>query len=101
MPNVRGPRGRDYDEDDFEERRKQAAVDIKEKMQGAIFKLPVGDTVFRILKTPKGPKCPSLWVEYYTHGGVGPRNRTLRCGKKVFNDQGSCWLCDEQIPKLL
>lgn len=96
------PKDVGYDDDDFEQSRKQAIKDRKEKLEKGVFKLPVGDTVFRILKTPgdKQRSSPPLYINYYVHSGVGPKKRTVRCGKDVYDDSQPCWLCDSVIAKL-
>ena len=98
------PRDVAFDEDDeIAQARKQAARDRKERLERGIFKLPAGETVFRILKTPadKQRKSPALFIKYYVHSKIGPKQRTLRCGKDRLDDSGKCWICDKMIPKLV
>lgn len=80
------------EEDDY---RTKAAVHRKEKLSKGLFKLPEGETIVRILKTPKDEErnSPSVWIEYYVHRNVGPKKLTTRCGKNVLDDSGPCWLC--------
>ena len=81
------------DEDDF---RQRAVINRKEKKESGIFKMPEGETIFRILKTPRDKErnSPSVWMEYYVHRNVGPKKLgPLRCGLNVADDSGSCWLC--------
>ena len=86
------------EEDDY---RSKAAVHRKEKLSKGLFKLGEGETIIRILKTPKDEErsSPSVWIEYYVHRNVGPKKLTTACGKKVLDDSGPCWLC--KVVKLL
>lgn len=94
MPKVAvAPKRAVEDDDDF---RQRAVVNRKEKQEGGMFKLPEGETIFRILKTPRDKQrgTPSVWMEYYVHRSVGPKKvGPLRCGLDVADDSGSCWLC--------
>ena len=94
---------RDDDEDDiFAERRKDAAREAKEKAERGLFKLPVGETWVRILRTPRDEDAgsPALFMEYFIHRNVGPKAQLKPCGKRIEDESGKCWLCDVQIPKL-
>lgn len=85
-------------DDDY---KKRAARDRKRKVEKGRFKLPEGETTFRILKTPGDDSrdSPSVYIEYLMHSEVGPDKRFIRCGKSI-DGGGKCWLCDKQIPKL-
>ncbi len=82
-----------YDEED--DYRSRAAAHRKEKLSKGLFKLPEGETIIRILKTPgdKERNSPSVWTEYYVHRNVGRRKMTLRCGIDAISETGNCWLC--------
>ena len=62
------PRDVAFDEDDeIAQARKQAARDRKERLERGIFKLPAGETVFRILKTPADKQeNPQLFLSSIT-----------------------------------
>lgn len=62
------------------------------------FKLPEGETTFRVLPNAKGI-VKKEYVEYAMHSEVGPRKSYIRCGKNI-EGAGECFLCDEVIPKL-
>ena len=80
------------------DKKEAAAQKFKERTASKRFKLPEGNTTFRVLPNAKGLDRAE-YIEYKMHSGVGARNAYLRCGKKM-NGEGECWLCDEQIPKL-
>src|ERR1700761_4318477 len=65
------------------------------------FGLVVGDNEFRIAKTPKGKKSPSVWMEVAMHSDVGSEKKYLRCGKDPETAKGNCYICDKVIPRLL
>lgn len=75
-----------------------AGLALKERSRGKRFKLPEGDTTFRVLPNAADVSAAEF-VEYGMHSEVGPRKAFLRCGKSK-SGKGSCWLCDEMIPKL-
>jgi hypothetical protein len=62
------------------------------------FKLPEGETTFRVLPNAKGA-AKKEYVEYAMHSEVGPRKSYIRCGKNI-EGEGECFICDEVIPKL-
>jgi hypothetical protein len=70
----------------------------KEKASGKSFKLPEGDTTFRVLPNANGMDKSPLY-EFMVHREVGPKGRLVRCGKSLTG-KGRCWLCDVMIPKL-
>jgi hypothetical protein len=77
----------------------QAAQEaLKRKQAKGRFKLPVGDTTFRVLPNARGSQYPDF-VEYMVHYDVGPKHQGARCGKNA-KGEGRCWLCDVVIPKL-
>lgn len=82
--------------------RKRARIAQKEKQERGRFKLPEGDTVIRILKTPEDDEngTPSGFIRYAMHSDVGPEKMFVRCGKDSLGD-GECWICDSLIPKLV
>jgi len=71
---------------------------LQERTQGKRWKLPEGETTFRVLPNAKGEKFPEFF-EYRMHGQVGPGKKYMRCGKN-FRGEGRCWLCDIVIPSL-
>lgn len=84
---------------------------VKEKQQGSRFKLSDGENCIRVLpsvimKDGKLQLGGFPYIEYFMHSNVGPDERFLRCGhphpasEYDESDIGSCWLCDEVIPKL-
>ena len=77
-----------------------AAKRLKEREQASKkrFKLPEGETTFRVLPNKAGDK-ESEYYEYAMHSNVGPRKGYIRCGKSL-KGKGECWLCDEMLPKL-
>jgi hypothetical protein len=75
-----------------------AQLALKERSRGKRFKLPEGDTTFRVLPNAADIAAPEF-VEYGMHSEVGPRKAFLRCGK-AKSGKGTCWLCDSMIPKL-
>ena len=91
---------RDWDEED--DPRARAARSRKEKTDRGRYKVTEGAHTIRILDTPRDKKrhSPSQFMEYLNHMGVGPQNRTVRCGKDFRTGDGECWICDELIPKL-
>jgi hypothetical protein len=81
--------------------KQQAKERLKDKQQsGNRFKLSEGENCIRILPAPEGAKNKAPFFEFLIHRNVGPKKRFLRCGKNI-RGEGSCWLCDKQIPKLL
>lgn len=79
--------------------RDNARQRLKDKQSKGRFKLDVGENTLRILPNARGAER-SPFFEYYIHREVGPNKRFLRCGKKVPDAVGDCWLCDRLIPKL-
>ncbi len=77
----------------------EAAKRLKERTAKKRFKFPEGETVFRVLPNVTG-QDKLEYLEYNMHSGVGPRKSYVRCGKKALGGGGSCWLCDDTIPKL-
>src|ERR1035438_10249224 len=85
------------------DRREQARRSGAERSTSSWYKLREGDNCFRILPTPESKKTAGLWLEYSVHRDVGPKKTMVRCGHPPASDdgeQGVCWLCDQQIPKL-
>lgn len=80
------------------DKKEAAAQKFKERTASKRFKLPEGDTTFRVLPNAKGLE-KAEYIEYRMHSNVGARNAYLRCGKNI-RGEGECWLCDTQIPKL-
>lgn len=70
---------------------------LKERTARKRFKLTEGTTTFRVLPNAKGVD-KAEYVDYGMHSEVGPKKAYLRCGKKK-DGSGSCFLCDEIIPK--
>ena len=66
---------------------------LKERTASKRFKLPEGETTFRVLPNKESEDEPEF-SEYGMHSNVGPQNRYLRCGKKR-SGKGDCWLCDK------
>jgi hypothetical protein len=64
---------------------------LKERTTSKRFKLPEGDTTFRVLPNAKGLD-KFAFVEYAMHSNVGARKAYLRCGDKKAGE-GNCWLC--------
>ena len=80
------------------DKKEAAALRLKERTTSKRFKLPEGTTTFRVLPNARGLE-EKEYIEYAMHSNVGARKGYLRCGKNI-RGQGTCWLCDEQIPKL-
>ena len=90
--------------------RSAARERVKEKKQGASFKLVEGTNAFRILPNKKditatgtidpkkGLQYPPF-LEFRVHRDVGPDKAFLACGHDIEGG-GSCWLCDVKIPEL-
>ena len=76
----------------------EARQRVKEKKQGASFKLVEGENTFRILPNKKGPNYPPFH-EYRVHREVGPDKEFMTCGKDIMGN-GKCWLCDVAVPNL-
>lgn len=96
MPKDAVARSRAVEVDDEDDFRKRAQINLREKKDNGLFKLPEGPTTFRILRTPSDKQrgSPSVWIEYYVHRSVGPKKKgPLRCGLNIADDSGSCWLC--------
>lgn len=75
-----------------------AARRLKDRKSGKKFKLGEGDNTLRILPNARGlDRAP--YLEIRMHYNVGPRKKSLRCGKNI-KGEGTCWLCDTQLPKL-
>lgn len=80
------------------DKKEEARRRWKERTAKKRFKLPEGDTTFRVLPNKKGLNFRE-YVEYAMHSEIGPRKSYLRCGKSA-KGEGECWLCDVVIPKL-
>jgi hypothetical protein len=80
------------------DKKEAAKAKLNERSAGKRFKLPEGDTTFRVMPNARGTE-KAEYIEYRMHSNVGARKAYLRCGKKM-SGEGECWLCDEQIPKL-
>lgn len=80
------------------DKKEAAAQRHKERTASKRFKLPEGDTTFRVLPNAKGLD-KAEYIEYAMHQNVGARKAYLRCGKNI-RGEGDCWLCDTLIPKL-
>jgi hypothetical protein len=80
------------------DKKTEAAKRLKERTAKKRFKLPEGDTTFRVLPNAKGLKNKA-YFEYGMHGEVGPRKAYIRCGRNM-KGEGECWLCDKILPKL-
>jgi hypothetical protein len=80
------------------DKRKAAQEALSRMKSKGRFKLPEGDTHFRVLPNAKGIDKADF-VEYMMHYGIGPKHQTRRCGKST-KGIGDCWLCDVAIPKL-
>ncbi len=78
--------------------KQKARERVKEKQQGATFKLTPGPNCFRVAQNSKGPNYPPF-EEIHIHRDVGPDKRVVRCGKKM-DGTGKCWLCDLKLPEL-
>jgi len=79
--------------------KQQAAQEaLKRRQSKGRFKLPEGDTTFRVLPNARGTQYPDF-VEYMKHYQVGPKHRIVRCGKNT-RGEGNCWICDVAISKL-
>jgi hypothetical protein len=72
---------------------------VKEKKQGATYKLTEGLNCFRILPNKKGLDKPP-YLEIFIHRDVGPDKGWCRCGKNI-DGTGKCWICDSRIPSLM
>jgi hypothetical protein len=105
-----------------EELRARAKRRAEQRSASIWYRLKEGDNTFRILPTPATPvpaelrepgadkakiaafkrrRTPKTFIEYRQHRDVGPHKRMVGCGKDPVTDQGSCWLCDVQLPKLI
>lgn len=80
------------------DKKELAAQKFKERTASKRFKLPEGNTTFRVLPNARGLD-KAEYIEYRMHSGVGARKSYLRCGKNI-RGEGDCWLCDTLIPKL-
>jgi hypothetical protein len=80
------------------DKKELAAKKFKERTAAKRFKLPEGDTTFRVLPNKRGLN-KAEYIEYAMHSNVGARKAYLRCGKNMAGE-GECWLCDTLIPKL-
>jgi hypothetical protein len=80
------------------DKKEAAAQKFKERTASKRFKLPEGNTTFRVLPNKRGLD-KAEYIEYAMHSNVGARKAYLRCGKNI-RGEGECWLCDELIPKL-
>jgi hypothetical protein len=80
------------------DKKEAAKQKFNERTASKRFKLPEGDTTFRVMPNARGLE-KAEYIEYRMHSNVGARKAYLRCGKKI-SGEGECWLCDEQIPKL-
>lgn len=80
------------------DKRTEAQRRLKERQAKKRFKLPEGETTFRVLPNARGMEEPEFF-EYAMHSQIGPRKAYMRCGKKS-NGKGTCFLCDNILPKL-
>lgn len=64
------------------------------------FKLPDGETIFRVFPNALGMEDHADFECYYIHADVGPDKRYVRCGKDASTNEGSCWICDYLLPKM-
>lgn len=71
---------------------------LKERTAKKRFKVPEGDTTFRVLPNAAGASKRE-WAEYAMHSEIGPRKAYMRCGKNS-KGEGDCYICDKIIPKL-
>ena len=81
---------------DYKARARQRAQELGRSIW---YKLVEGVNMFRLLPTPESKTTPALWFEYNIHRNVGPGKKALTCGKDIEGN-GSCWLCDKEIPRL-
>lgn len=81
-----------------DDKKAAAAKRLKERTAKKRFKLPEGETTFRVLPNARGTNHND-YFEYGMHSEVGPRKAYIRCGKTMKGEK-ECWLCDVMLPKL-